>query len=91
LANGYSISLGLMLAGTVPMSGARRQAEVFKRFINFMLLANGITPAGHKEQDKWAKIREDRERWEREQAEKRALEDGDEAHSSPAEDERRAG
>ncbi|MEZ6211543.1 MAG: hypothetical protein R3B46_09905 [Phycisphaerales bacterium] len=36
---------------------------MFKRFINFMLLANGITPAGHKERDKWAKIREDRERW----------------------------
>lgn len=41
---------------------------MFKRLINFLLLANGITPAGHKERDKWARLREDRERWEREQA-----------------------
>ncbi len=40
---------------------------MFKRLFNFLLLANGITPTGHKEQDKWAKIRADRERWEREQ------------------------
>ncbi len=75
----------------VPVGGARRPAEVFKRFINFMLLANGITPAGHKERDKWAKIREDRERWEREQAEKQASEDDDAAHAASAGDGRRAG
>lgn len=41
---------------------------MFKRLINFLLLANGITPSGHKEKDKWARMREDRERWERERA-----------------------
>ena len=64
---------------------------MFKRFINFMLLANGITPAGHQEKDKWAKIREDREQWEREQAEKQAPEDDDAAHAATAGDGRRAG
>ncbi|MCA9283076.1 MAG: hypothetical protein H6812_05605 [Phycisphaeraceae bacterium] len=64
---------------------------MFKRFINFMLLANGITPAGHQEKDKWAKIREDREQWEREQAEKQASGDGDVERATSSGDERRAG
>lgn len=61
---------------------------MFKRLINFLLLANGITPAGHKEKDKWARFREDHERPEREQAQKSVEQ---RSEQSSADDGRRAG
>lgn len=61
---------------------------MFKRLFNFLLLANGITPTGHKEQDKWAKIRADRERWEQEQ---RATQQGGQLQTDPPSGDRRVG
>ena len=45
---------------------------MMKRLMDFLLFSTGITPKDHKEPDKWAKFRAEREQWERAQ---RAKED----------------
>jgi hypothetical protein len=56
---------------------------MLKRIINFLLFSTGITPADHKEPDKFAEIRARREAWEREQ---RAREDAERAAEADASD-----
>lgn len=45
---------------------------MMKRLMDFLFFSTGITPKDHKEPDKWARFRAEREQWERAQ---RAKED----------------
>jgi hypothetical protein len=56
---------------------------MLKRLMNFLLFSTGITPADHKEPDKWAAFRAKREAWEREQ---QAREDAQRAGETDAGD-----